>query len=491
MKTITQFLFLSLLAITPAAFSQPPGYYDNGSAMRAQVARDNARYAQQAANQRAEVARENARYAQQAANQRAEVARENARYAQHASDQRAQVARENARYAQHAADQRAQMARENARYGSSGYSGGYSSPAPRYSSPAPRYYGESQFVEGYVVDGHFVEGGFVQPQPRFAPQPQPEQQVAGRGRGQYFPLGSDITGVNGRRRPSGSRGYYFNNGQVVFDTELEEVEAVAVAPKNTAPAKPVVPTVVEPPKPSLPTARFDGLYPKFGNEPGAAHVAYLELIDEAIAPQAADAPVPVIPEINKDLEAEVKRDRLSSIKTMFDNGALPDIKTLMQNVVWVGRCAPRSSPKFETGAMLGFMVENQKLYAALVTAATPTQMVEGVDVGNPKKFDTLGPNFLNQIRVALGGVDREKGEVTHKPREDRPLSSDSLFFDGVGLSGAGTVGNRLRLFEGPTKKMIAVLETYSPYKDGVAFTDKRVEYLEPVQYCYFTRSAAY
>ena len=61
----------------------------------------------------------------------------------------------------------------------------------------------------------------------------------------------------------------------------------------------------------------------------------------------------------------------------------------------------------------------------------------------------------------------------------------------LGPNGAGTVGHRLRLFEGPTKKTVLVLESYSPHKDGAAFTDKRVDYLEPVQFCYFTRSVAW
>lgn len=509
-------MFVFLFTVSSFALAQYPPY-DNGAAMRAQIARDNARMAQQASDERMRIARENARMAQQASDERMRIARENARMAQQASEMRMQIARDNAREqariekqnsdirqqiarqnAQNAkadADFRAQIARENARAmsGQSSYPSGrtYVAPSPSYGAyqtyPVPVFNRTPPSFEEGRFGEYESDADFRPIYPALPPAQSAVQAVIPRqSRGQFFPLDPGVVSVDGRAVPRNARGYYFIGNRPVFDTELAENGAGA-----SAPIADVAPSAPSAPKPTLPTERLESLYGKFANEPGAAFHAYLELIDEAIAPQAPDAPVPVVPEIDKSLLEEVRRSRLASAKAMFDNGTLPDIKTLSNQSVWAGRCVRRSSPKLETGAMLGFLVENNQTYAALVMAASPRDMLASVDAGQPKKYDSLNAEVVNEMKTALAGTVRDNALLRNRPLADRPLAADSLFFDGAALHGANTVGHRLRLFEGPGKKSVLVLETYSPHKEGGTFVDKRVDYLEPIQYCYFTHSVAW
>ena len=108
--------------------------------------------------------------------------------------------------------------------------------------------------------------------------------------------------------------------------------------------------------------------------------------------------------------------------------------------------------------------------------------------GQISKYDILTGSLIAGIKGEFEQSDEALTTIRLTPREERPLSHDSLFFDGKGESNENLtrVGFRMRTYKSLSGKNLLVTEGYSPFKEGVAFAGKRVAYLEPIQYCYFT-----
>ncbi len=285
--------------------------------------------------------------------------------------------------------------------------------------------------------------------------------------------------ISGQRVPSGATHYYYRGQSIQY-----------LGGEINPTTWPVSPRLVESIATfALPQGSLPELGRRFEGRPEAANHALLELLDEPIGPLSLDTPMWTALSIEESFAKEVMRSKFSAIQAIFDNAAKPDRKAVSANVAWVGRCAFRTAPAVETGALLVLRVKDQRVIPHLTTAATAVEIAGNKDSAQPNKYTDLGEPV---IEVAKPEVVEEVrySRLSDRSLNERSNDGDSLFFETkrVFSNGIQQVGFRLRSFSGTSKKQVLVLEAYSPFRDGASFADKRIDFLEPVQYCYFTKA---
>lgn len=240
---------------------------------------------------------------------------------------------------------------------------------------------------------------------------------------------------------------------------------------------------------SLPENGFTTKYGNFLGKAAAGVFAYFELLDEPIGIQSFDSPVVEVPTLSEAQKKEANQDRFTTIKALFDNSKLPNLSTTAVNSVWVGRCAFKSTPDVETGALFSLTADGTMAKPFLYTAARAMDLINGSVAAQADRFEQMGESSIAAATQLQTQTGLKYSPLSERPLQTRPLELNSLFFDYKKEFERGMVrmGYRLRDYTGPTGRRVVVLEGYSPFKEGASFTQKRVSYLEPLQYCYFSQ----
>ncbi len=374
------------------------------------------------------------------------------------------------------------------------------SPQPRYSAPyvPPQSVIIGQGSPYSQPPDYFPQEDFYSGHPEY-----PSARSKGSKSSNRFSIDPGVVSVDGVPVPRGATHYVFENGNIRY-LGGEAVTESPTAATPSAPKPEPVPHLVTVPMPdrvtapepapvpvvTLPTESFPALYGKFsGNKAVGIHAA-LELLNEPIAPQSLDEPLLELPPLSGELAKEITRDRLATIKALFDNSDLTIHTELTQNSSWTGRCVFRSTPNSETAAVINMLAIDPTTRISVLTAATATELMADPASGQVNKFDILSDSLIASIKGELEQADEALTTLRLVPLQERPFLSDALFFDGKDESNQHLtrLGFRLRTFKGLAGKTILVTEAYSPFNAGVAFAGKRVAYLEPIQYCYFTKA---
>ncbi len=241
----------------------------------------------------------------------------------------------------------------------------------------------------------------------------------------------------------------------------------------------------------LPTKTFSRTYPNYSNNPLAGNYALFHLLNETIGPQSSDGPVIENPEIEAVWADSINRDRFSMVKALFDTAAMPEIEAMRSHSAWVGRCIHRSTPNLETGAAIGIRVDNNSTKIVLLLARTAEELMVVRSDAHPTKYDDMNATTVAEITARLKDSHPALSELSQVPMGRRPHIRDSLFFDVAIPSDPGSrvkTGYRLRMAHGPNGELVPVLEGYAPFEEGTAMTGRRVEFLDHIRYCYFTKA---
>jgi len=289
----------------------------------------------------------------------------------------------------------------------------------------------------------------------------------------------NVVAISGFPVPKGATHYYYRGESVLY-----------LGGKITPTEWPVSPRYIESVASfTLPEQSLPALGRRFEGRPEVANHALMELLDEPIGPLSLDAPIWTGLPADDRLAKEVAKNPFSAIQAIFENSAKPERKDVSTNTAWAGRCVFRLAPEIETGAMLALRVKDQHVMPSLFTSSSASELMSDKAAAQPTKYTDMGEQVLELAKEEVIEEVR-KSHLSDRSLNDHVNDPNSLFFEAKRIfnNGIQRTGFRLRSFSSTTKKKILVLEAYSPHPGGAMIGDERIEFMDPVQYCFFTNA---